>query len=147
MTSGFAWTVASILSVTLAAIALLHAYWGCGGLWPARSEAELIATVIGDGRRRMPGRALTFCVALAIAGAALWSQLLVTRDRTPLPAWPFLAGGVALAFVFLARGAAGYLTFWRRAHAAEPFARLDRRLYSPLCLVIGAGFAYLVLGA
>ena len=41
--------------LVLAAIALLHAYWGFGGLWPARDEAGLTATVIGvRGRNRMP---------------------------------------------------------------------------------------------
>ena len=32
------------------------------------------------------------------------------------------------------------------AHPVEPFAKLDRSLYSPLCLVVGAGFALLVTG-
>ena len=146
MTSAFAWTVALILAVTLAAIALLHAYWGMGGVWPGRDEARLIATVIGDRRPRMPGRALTFGVALAIMGAALWPVLLVMHTRLPLPGWLILSGGAALALVFLGRGGAGYLPSWRRAHPAKPFARLDRSLYSPLCLVMGAAFAFLVLG-
>jgi hypothetical protein len=52
--------------------------------------------------------------------------------------------GAGLALLFLARGVAGYHPAWRRIHPVEPFAGLDRSLYSPLCLFIGAGFALLV---
>jgi uncharacterized membrane protein YuzA (DUF378 family) len=116
--------IAALLALLLGAVPLLHAYWAMGGLWPGRSEADLIARVIGDRRRRhMPHAKLTWLVALLIGIAAVW----------PL-----------LALVFLARGGAGYLPAWRRAHSLDPFARLDRSLYSPLCLLVGAGFLYLV---
>jgi hypothetical protein len=34
---------------------------------------------------------------------------------------------------------------WRRRHSAEPFATLDRRIYAPLCFVLGAGFITILL--
>jgi hypothetical protein len=139
--------VASILAIVLGAIACLHAYWGAGGLWPGTSEADLIAKTIGDGRHRMPPRALVLLVSVLIGIAAVWPLLLVMRSVLPLPDGLVTGLGAALGLLFLARGGAGYAPQWRRAHPVEPFARLDRSLYSPLCLLIGAGFAILLLGS
>ena len=50
-----------------------------------------------------------------------------------------------LALVFLARGVLGYTAGWRARFPTEPFATLDRKNYSPLCLVLGAGFLILVV--
>jgi hypothetical protein len=136
---------ATLLAIVLGLIALLHASWALGGLWPGKSEADLIAKAIGDGRRHMPGRAITWFVACLIGIAAIWPLLLSARPARLLPSWLVTTAGLAMAVIFLARGAAGYVPAWRRLHSAEPFARLDRSYYSPLCLVIGAGFAYLIL--
>jgi hypothetical protein len=44
--------------------------------------------------------------------------------------------------VLLARGSAGPVLFTGgRVERSERFLRLDRRYYSPLCLVLGAGSA------
>ncbi|MGX1787192.1 DUF3995 domain-containing protein [Bosea sp. NPDC055332] len=134
------------LALLLAAIAALHAYWGRGGLWPAASEDELIATVIGNARaKRMPSPGLCLLVALAIAVTAIWPLLLaqVSGTATLRPLLQF--GGFAIMAVFLLRGIAGYLPAWRRLHPREPFAGYDRRYYSPLCLLIAAGYAVLLL--
>jgi hypothetical protein len=139
-------TTAALLTLVLGLVALLHAYWGLGGLWPGESEADLIARVIGDGRRHMPPRPVTWIVACLIGIAAIWPLILDLRTL-PFPVnWLATAGGLVLALVFLGRGVAGYTPGWRRGHSAEPFASLDRSYYSPLCLVIGAAFAYLLIG-
>jgi hypothetical protein len=53
--------------------------------------------------------------------------------------------GLALAAVFLARGSVGYTSWWA-GKTPEPNFRLnDRRVYTPLCLVLGLGFVALVL--
>lgn len=138
--------IAVALALLLAVIAGLHAYWGRGGLWPAANEDELIATVIGNAQaRRMPSLALCLLVALAIAVTAVWplllAQLLATTAFRPL----LQLIGFAIMAVFLLRGLAGYLPAWRRLHPREPFASYDRRYYSPLCLLIAAGYAVLLL--
>ena len=51
----------------------------------------------------------------------------------------------AIAAVFIGRGILGYTAGWRARFPTEPFATLDRKNYSPLCLWIGAGFLILVL--
>ena len=57
---------------------------------------------------------------------------------------PALAG-LAVALVFLGRGVAGFTPAWRRHTPEQPFATLDVRYYSPLCLAIGIGFAALTI--
>ncbi len=49
------------------------------------------------------------------------------------------------ALVFLGRGVAGFTPAWRRHTPEQPFATLDIRYYSPLCLAIGLGFAALAI--
>ncbi len=138
--------VAIVLALLLAAIAGLHAYWGRGGLWPAASEDELIATVIGNASaRRMPSPGLCLLVALAIAVTAIWPLLLALGSSAGALRPLFLLGGIAITAIFLLRGIAGFLPAWRRLHPREPFASYDRRYYSPLCLLIAASYAVLLL--
>lgn len=138
--------IAVALALLLAAIAGLHAYWGRGGLWPAANEQELIATVIGHAQaKRMPSPGLCLLVALAIAVTAVWPLLLVGTFGTASLRSLLQLGGFAIMAVFLLRGIAGFLPAWRRLHPREPFASYDRRYYSPLCLLIAAGYAVLLL--
>jgi hypothetical protein len=131
--------LAAILTLTLAAIAVLHAYWGFGGVWPGRDAADCARRVGGfRGVRAMPGPAACFAVAAALAIAALVPMFIVGRFGV-LSA----LAGLAVALVFLGRGGAGFTPAWRRHTPEQPFATLDVRYYSPLCLAIGIGFAAL----
>ena len=131
--------LAAILTLTLAPIAVLHAYWGFGGVWPGSDAADCARRVGGfRGVRAMPSPAACFTVAAAIAIAALVPMFLVGRFGV-LSA----LAGLAVALVFLGRGVAGFTPAWRRHTPEQPFATLDVRYYSPLCLAIGIGFAAL----
>lgn len=141
--------VGLVLFLVLTVIAGIHAYWGFGGLWPADSEDALIRTVIGDENfTAMPPLWMTLAVSAAIMGAALIA-LLGTARRTGILRLVAMTGSAVLALVFLGRGASGL------AHGAglwlteitltEPFASLDRTLYSPLCVAIGGGFVVLLV--
>ena len=132
--------VAALLCALLLVIAGLHTYWGLGGLWPAKSAAELARTVVGDGRTRMPAPWSCFTVAALLVLVALWPWLLLRHPVSQL----VIAVGVVFAAVFLIRGLAGYSPRWRRRHWAEPFATRDKRLYSPLCMVLATGFMVLL---
>ncbi len=136
--------VALSIFITLSAVALLHAAWAFGVLWPARDEQTLINTVIGaPGMSKMPGAGLTLAVAAGIASAgvfALWGARLVAL---PLPDWMQPAGLLGLAIIFGLRGFSTYLALGPLGARTQPFARLDRQFYAPLCLLIGAGFAAL----
>lgn len=138
--------VAAMLIVVLAALAALHGYWAVGGVWPGSDAASCARTVAGfRDVRRMPPPASAFAVAGLLGVAAMLAAVLAGAPIL-LPAAPLapVAGAVA-AVVFLGRGLAGYTPAWRRLTPELPFARLDRLYYSPLCLAVGGGFAFLVL--
>lgn len=128
----------------LEAIALLHVYWAFGGLWPATSERQLIAMAIGTRQSKMPGRVLTLVVATGISGAgliAIWAAGLVSF---PFADWLRVAALITASVVFLGRGAITYLPTKIFDQTVEPFTTLNKRYYSPLCLIFGAGFLTLL---
>jgi Ca2+/Na+ antiporter len=135
-----------LLTVIVGAIALLHGYWAAGGLWPGRSQAELAAIVVGrPGMRRMPSARLSAVVTVMLAGLAAWPLLLSPLVACYLASQLAAVGTVLVAAAFLVRGVAGYTPFMASRHSAEPFARYNRSLYSPICLLVGAGFVVLAL--
>ena len=137
-------TIVSVLTfLPLMVVALAHFFWALGTTWPIRSEQLLAQTVVGRaGVTRMPNKFVTLLVSIALLLMAIVAMGLADHDdgglfRTAL--------GAVLAMVFIARGVAGYTAGWRSRFPTEPFASLDRKNYSPLCLWIGAGFLILVL--
>jgi hypothetical protein len=139
-------TLAIGLAVVLWVIAALHAYWGLGGLWPAADAKTLARTVIGaPGVEVMPSLAACTVVAVVLAAAGLWPLFAGGVLPAIWPKWLMLAGGIGCAVAFLARGLAGYHPAWRRRWPEQPFARLDRQRYAPLCLALGFGFVVLLL--
>ncbi len=135
-----------LLFATLGTIALLHAHWARGGVWPASDAQHLSAIVVGDPRAPgMPPPRLAWLVAGVIAIAALDGLALGFRVNgwvDALATWI----GVGLTGVFACRGVAGYTPFWREAHPDPAFALLDRGFYSPLCILIAEGFFTQVSG-
>ncbi|MDP1729752.1 MAG: DUF3995 domain-containing protein [Devosia sp.] len=135
--------VAAVVFVPLLAVAIAHFVWSVGGTWPIRDEALLARTVVGlPGITRMPPRIMSFGVALATLAAGV--AALALADDSGGGAWLTIIGAL-LAMVFLGRGAIGFTAAWRARFPEEPFATLDRKNYSPLCLAIGAGFLILVV--
>ena len=131
--------IAGLICLVLLATALLHAYWGFGGLWPAADQETLARMVVGNnGVRAMPPAALTFIVALLIAAAGIWPLLWTGLLQAGLPDWLLRAGMLVLTGVFLLRGLAGITPLMARSHGTEPFASLNRRWFSPLITVTGA---------
>ncbi|MCB1383862.1 MAG: DUF3995 domain-containing protein [Notoacmeibacter sp.] len=138
--------IAGLIGLVLFATALLHAYWGFGGLWPATDAQTLARTVVGNnGIRSMPPVTLTFVVAVLIATAGVWPALWTGLLPSGLPDWLLRAGMLVLTPVFLLRGLAGITPLMRRTHGTEPFASLNRRWFSPLITLIGAGLAILLV--
>lgn len=137
---------ALLLASLLALLAGLHVYWGFGGVWPGTDHKSCARAVAGfRGIDRMPPPAAAFAVAAALLAAALVAPALAGVIILPLPFGLVLLAGVAAAAVFLGRGIAGFTPAWRKLTPEMPFARNDRRWFSPLSLLIGAGFATLSL--
>jgi hypothetical protein len=134
--------LALALSIVLAAIAVLHLSWALGHWWPLRDETALARAVVGRrGITRMPGAVPTALVVVALLGVLRWVWLMRAHDH-----WLVTLGGLAIAAVFLARGAASLAGVMARLMPEEPFATLDRRYYGPLCLALGLGVLVLALG-
>lgn len=137
--------LAVLLAVVLLALAALHAYWGLGGVWPGKDPASCARAIAGfRGITEMPGPGPSFAVAGALALVAFFALAQVGAVAQPLtPLLPTL-GTLGAAMVFLGRGVAGFTPAWRKLTPEQPFATLDVRYYSPLCLAIGAGLVVLL---
>lgn len=138
--------LALLLSLILLAITTLHVYWGIGGIWPGRDAKSCAHAVVGfHGVDEMPSPFASFAVAACLALATLWPLALEGVFASPFPKQGLAATALLIGLVFLGRGVAGFTPWWRRLTPELPFARLDQRLYSPLCLLIGLGFAVLAI--
>ena len=136
--------LAFALSAVLLLVTALHVYWGIGGVWPGHDAASCARAVVGTRDvREMPSTFACFAVAACLVLATLWPLALMGVFATPFPQQGLAATSVMIAFVFLGRGLLGFTPWWRRQTPEQPFARLDRLYYSPLCLLVGAGFAIL----
>jgi len=134
--------VASTVFVILLAVSLAHLLWSIGSRYPIKDPELLAKTVIGrPGVVRVP-RLLSLVVAILTLAAGLFALSLADHDAG---AWWLTVIGVGLAAGFLGRGAFGYSAAFQSRYSLEPFATNNRRVYSPLCLVVGAGFLILVI--
>jgi hypothetical protein len=123
-------------------VAFAHLLWALGSSWPIRDQMLLAQAVVGTpGITRMPNRLLTFIISLLLLAAGIIALSLADHASGGIG---LTVAGAVLAMAFLARGVLGYTAGWRARHPVEPFATLDRKNYSPLCLWIGAGFLILV---
>lgn len=131
--------------VVLTIVALLHAYWAFGGRWPGHDELSLARTVVGSKDiTTMPARGPTLAVAVVIFLAGVVALARVDLFPVPLPPMLQSVAVAALAVIFSGRGLSSFTPWFRASQSEEPFATLDRRLYGPLCLALGTGFAVLV---
>ena len=138
--------LAFALSFVLLVITTLHVYWGIDGIWPGRDGASCAHAVVGfRGVDEMPTPFASFAVAACLTLATLWPMALEGVFASPFPKIGLAATSLLIALVFLARGIAGFTPWWRRLTPEQPFARLDIRYYSPLCLALGLGFAVLAV--
>lgn len=137
--------LAAVLAVVLSVLAALHAYWGFGGVWPGHDPASCARTIAGfRGITEMPGPRASFAVTGALALVALFALAQSGTVTQPFPPVLVTLGTLGAAMVFLGRGVAGFTPAWRRLTPEQPFATLDVRYYSPLCLAIGAGLVVLL---
>jgi hypothetical protein len=124
-----------LTAIALVAIAALHAAWGLGASFPFRTREELADSVVGSDE--MP----TFRACVTVAAMLVVAAFIVARI-VPLPKLLRTVALRVIASALATRGIAGALG---RTSALSPgsdsvaFSRLDKRLYSPLCLWLAAG--------
>jgi len=137
--------IAQTLSLSLAAvlglIGLVHLAWAFGATFPYANRQALARAVVGRrGITQMPSMTASLFVAMCILAAAAWAALLGRLVILPISPWLLMAGGLILAAIFLFRGIIGVMPAFERALPEQPFLTLNRRIYSPLCVLIGLGF-------
>jgi hypothetical protein len=134
----------AILIIVLAALSALHAWWGVGGRWPGHDERSLVELVVGRTRSmQMPSFVASMLVASALAVVAVLVALqgkVISVDFDVPGEWLVQTGFWIVCAVFALRGVAGFIPPIFAYADGTPFARLNRRFYSPLCLLIAAGF-------
>jgi Protein of unknown function (DUF3995) len=139
--------VAILTAVVLLAIAGLHVYWAAGGRWPGHDAASLNAKVVGSrSGASMPSRSPTIAVSVGISGMALGALAARGLIALPLPGVVHVLTWIA-AGVLAARGLGGFFDLRLRPHTvALPFGRLNRRIYSPLCVALAGGLIVALVG-
>lgn len=126
-------------AAVLVVLAGLHFYWAAGGGWKLGAA---VPEVRGT-RPFSPGPLACAAVGTALLCAAFFvscAARLWLGDGVPHAV--SRVGTAALAFVFIGRaiGDLRYVGFFKRVRGTR-FARLDSRVYSPLCLALGAASA------
>lgn len=131
-------TALALLTATvLMVVGVLHVVWMFSP-WPLRSREEFARRVVDVPVEKLPTPGMTAVVALLLGIAG---YLVVARAELVAvvgPGWLPAVGTAVVAAVLLLRGAGGLVMSTRRN---TEFARLDRRYYSPLCLILALSCA------
>ena len=135
--------ISSFMFIALLAVAFAQILWAFGNTWPIRDEKLLAQTVVGTaGIERMPPRRNSFAIGVFTFVSGVVALSLADHDSGGSL---LTVVGFALGLVFLARGVAGYTAWWAVRTPEPNFRFNDRRVYSPLSLLLGAGFVALAI--
>lgn len=122
-----------LVPAALAALSLLHLAWAAGWRQPGGSDHAWAESVVGH-NAEVPSAAALWSMPVALAVAA-WMVAAASRPQAPRLV---RCGGLVVAAVLLARGVT-VIPIDLANGLEHRFDRLDLALYSPLCLVLGAG--------
>jgi hypothetical protein len=131
---------ANLASSSLFTLAAMHGAWGAGSSWPLPDRAALADAVVGG--NVVPSPAACYQVGGALAAAGILVAGRPRRHRTLRR-----LGVVGVVAVLTGRGVlglTGHTSLVSPTSTSARFNRLDRRVYSPLCLGL-AGLAALSL--
>lgn len=135
--------ISAFMFIALLAVSFAHLLWSFGRTWPIRDEKLLAQTVVGfRDIERMPPRLASFAVAVATLAAGILALAMADHDGGGAT---LTLLGIPVAAVFLARGIIGYTSWWANQTPEPNFRLNDSRVYSPLCLFLGAGFVVLAI--
>jgi hypothetical protein len=132
--------LAIVTAIVFLGLSALHVYWAAGG---RRGIDAVIPTV--EGRRTLnPSPLASIVVAVALALAAAIALGATGVLALVAPAWLIRCGLIVLAVVFGARAVGDFrlIGFTKRIKGTQ-FARLDTRVFAPLCVGLGAACAAL----
>lgn len=136
--------VSLTIFTTLSIISLIHVYWAFGG----KKGVNLAIPLIDGTKAFTPGAIVTLLVAAALALFAILSLILIDVVHVfKIPADYIKWGGIIVGSIFILRSIGDFnMVGFSKKRKQGQFATLDSWLYSPLCLLLGAGYFYLVWG-
>ncbi|MCW7488822.1 DUF3995 domain-containing protein [Leptospira meyeri] len=133
-------------SLLLLSISTIHIYWGFGGLWPGKTKQELIDLVFGKGDQ-FPSRFMCLIVAFFLALFGMLPIVFILRIDLALNSEVISGLKLLMATVsaiFFLRSALGYFPFITK-HWKSIFVYYTKRIYNPLCFIIGLVFLIQIL--
>ena len=132
-------TIAVALIAIFVALSLIHFFWALGG---TSGKVTALPEVSGHPAFR-PSTASTVIVAVGLALCAVLVAATANLLGAPFStAWlKWLSFALAVALFARAIGDFRLVGFFKRVRGTR-FAHLDTILFSPLCLVLGAGVFY-----
>ncbi|MEX0275463.1 MAG: DUF3995 domain-containing protein [Flavobacteriaceae bacterium] len=124
------------LGILFLLLAAIHFNWALGGTFGF--ERSLPTNEKGD-RVLNPKKVDSAIVGMALLVFGLFYTIQSGVLAVNMPTWAFRYGGWIIPTTFLLRamGDFKYVGFFKKIRKT-PFAKLDTRLFSPLCLLIGA---------
>ena len=136
-----------ILAVTLILIffflSALHFYWAVGGKWAFETalpsdESGIVAFKPGFWACAIVGFGL-FAFGALVAWYVGWISISFLPSFLQNAVWV-----IALIFLFRAIGDFRYVGFFKQLKTTA-FAKLDTKIYSPLCLFIGLSALFIAI--
>jgi len=145
------------LSATFTLLGLVHVYWALGGRRGLQAALpQLPVQPVPPGLQRAgepaqrnaftPSPGSTLAVAAALLGVALAVALRGGLFGEPMQhaALRCVLAAVALALLARAVGDFRLVGFFKRVKDSA-FARMDSRVYAPLCVLLGLGMGWMAL--
>jgi hypothetical protein len=128
----------TIAIAVLVVIAAIHVYWAAGG----RLGHGAAVPERGGQPLFQPTPTATFAVAaaLVIAAALIGARIGILAAPVPASVVRILVWLLVLVFAARAIGDFRHVGFFKR-NTSSRFARLDTRLYSPLCALLALAIA------
>jgi hypothetical protein len=135
--------LAQWMAATFAVIALVHVYWALGGQWAAVAAVPQIPVEGFVATVRPAFKPSGWITLVVAAGLLLIAALVCLRVGWGFPvvnhkALQWVISAIALLMFARAIGDSNLVGFFKEVKGSR-FARLDTWMYSPLCLVLGAG--------
>jgi hypothetical protein len=135
-------SVAIGLASVLVVLSAIHVYWAAGG----ERGIRVVVPEVGGRPSFNPGLLATMGVAVALAAAAVVVLARAAFSVLPLSASAIQGAVWVLAALFLARALGNFHSVgFAKTIRGTAFARWDDRLFSPLCLTMGAGLLWLAI--
>lgn len=129
--------LALLTAAVLMLVGALHVVWMFSP-WPLRTREEFARRVVDVPVEKLPTAGMTAVVALLLGVAGYLVAARAELVAVVGPGWLPAVGTGGVAAVLLLRGAGGLVMSSRQS---TEFARLDRRYYSPLSLVLALSCA------